>query len=109
MNSKKVGSIADHDDVVQMVVSCNHRQTLRRLSGIVALGFGNDRCFRHPVGQKIVVPDSALGVAVALGSATKSDHKRREFASVEIERMIQPCLQNGRWPSVVLCRSKDCN
>ena len=106
----EVGTVADDDDVLEVLAASNASQMFHLLLGIDGVCFRDDAVEGYAVGEKIVSADTAFGpTGVLVGTAPECDDDGRHAALVEADGLIETGVQHGRGTTGVLGCAKDGN
>ncbi len=76
---------------------------------VLALRLHNDRLGRHAAVDQIGTPDAAFGERRISAGAARGENVRREMPLVEIDRMVEPPLEDRRGMAAIFGRSHDHN
>ena len=106
VDAKKVGSIGDRKDAVQVILPGNGGQAGSGLFCVGALGLSNDLILRDAMGEQVVMADAPFGISRP-PATTQGDHQRSKVFAVESKSMIQTGAQHRRRTAIVFRCAKD--
>ena len=107
-DAEEVGGVGDDDDVMQVVFACDGGEALHLLLGVDGMGLGDDVAEGNAIGEEIVAAYPSLSVSgVLVAAASEGDDERRDLLAVELDRVVEAGVEDGRRMAGVLGGSED--